>query len=625
MTEVPGLESRRKADGAWIAGLVVAVLGMLGASFGAVGIPAFGLGLVGGALSALGAFWLLKAHRRMVLGPAVALLASLLTVVVGGRSKEGALLRLGAGAPRYVPNDGLGLDGTGAGTVGAGVELMTHPGPFSLSGSGLASLAPDQVVPGATVAAEWENAWFLGRIISVSADKARVDLMGWEPEWDLDLPLAALRAVPRGAEARLGSVVPANVLGSRTPLPNAMILRAYQPQNGLSPEADLGALTPEATLYAQRLDVTNAPLATALPGILAGKPLALVANGAFRLAATGKLHFGLSADGATKLWVDDQPVTGAPIELAAGVHDLKVELRHSGGPTLSLGFKFGTDPRKLRALDMARDGVTQAAREPDGSTRYVLAEGILFELDSDVLNASAERALGNLFATSIAPFPAAAVRVEGHTDDQGADQYNLELSVRRADRVRTWLVDHGRQAPTVTRIGYGEQRPRFPNDGEAHRHANRRVELVVSAAAFVPAAAPSAPASGVDAGAGVPAAPQSVVGVVEAYYRDLNGGTFDADRYFEPRVERFITMVNTTTLAMNQYIRHSFPKQFKKHHFALEPGSFKQEGPGQYLYIEQSRYTLAGQTQPVDKRVNVRIRLSPGGKIVFFQQFQVLR
>jgi outer membrane protein OmpA-like peptidoglycan-associated protein len=78
-------------------------------------------------------------------------------------------------------------------------------------------------------------------------------------------------------------------------------------------------------------------------------------------------------------------------------------------------------------------------------------------------------------------------RVEGHTDAKGAEQYNQELSVRRATSVRDWLVrSAGLRAGSVTAVGFGETRPVAPNakadgsDDPEGRQRNRRVEIVVS-------------------------------------------------------------------------------------------------------------------------------------------------
>ncbi|MEA2665711.1 MAG: chemotaxis protein MotB [Candidatus Eremiobacteraeota bacterium] len=76
------------------------------------------------------------------------------------------------------------------------------------------------------------------------------------------------------------------------------------------------------------------------------------------------------------------------------------------------------------------------------------------------------------------------LRVEGSTDDVpiATSQYptNWELSAARATGVTRYLVEHAHIVPTrLSFAGYGEFRPKFPNDSEAHRHLNRRVDVVI--------------------------------------------------------------------------------------------------------------------------------------------------
>lgn len=70
------------------------------------------------------------------------------------------------------------------------------------------------------------------------------------------------------------------------------------------------------------------------------------------------------------------------------------------------------------------------------------------------------------------------VEVAGHTDSIGTDEYNMGLSLRRADAVRSYLVDKGIAADRLTVKGYGESQPIADNATDAGRFQNRRVELI---------------------------------------------------------------------------------------------------------------------------------------------------
>ena len=72
------------------------------------------------------------------------------------------------------------------------------------------------------------------------------------------------------------------------------------------------------------------------------------------------------------------------------------------------------------------------------------------------------------------------IEVQGHTDSKGSDEYNLNLSNRRANSVKDYLViNHGLNPDRLLARGYGESRPVASNDTDAGRARNRRVEFVV--------------------------------------------------------------------------------------------------------------------------------------------------
>lgn len=114
-----------------------------------------------------------------------------------------------------------------------------------------------------------------------------------------------------------------------------------------------------------------------------------------------------------------------------------------------------------------------------------------------------------------------------------------------------------------------------------------------------------------------------VIALVEGYYRDLNAGTLDASKYFAPHIDRYISMMSTNPVAINQYIHGLFKKQFNSPKFEYETGSLQREADGSYVFAEHSSYYWVGKKRQVDQRYKVRVRIA-NGKLVFFQQFQKL-
>lgn len=81
----------------------------------------------------------------------------------------------------------------------------------------------------------------------------------------------------------------------------------------------------------------------------------------------------------------------------------------------------------------------------------------------------------------IREFPQAGITVEGHTDSQGNQAMNQELSRRRAIAVREYILSNiAISADRISAVGYGESRPVAPNDSEAGRARNRRIDITLS-------------------------------------------------------------------------------------------------------------------------------------------------
>ena len=104
--------------------------------------------------------------------------------------------------------------------------------------------------------------------------------------------------------------------------------------------------------------------------------------------------------------------------------------------------------------------------------------GIYFDFASDKIKPESEPVLREI-ADALNHNPSWKLRVEGHTDNIGGDEYNLDLSQRRAEAVKSALVNRYHiAAARLTPKGFGATRPKEPNDTLAGRARNRRVELV---------------------------------------------------------------------------------------------------------------------------------------------------
>src|SRR5690348_8621705 len=106
--------------------------------------------------------------------------------------------------------------------------------------------------------------------------------------------------------------------------------------------------------------------------------------------------------------------------------------------------------------------------------------GLLFDFDSDQLREASKDNLNNL-ANSLSKFGDSKLLLVGHTDNTGTDSYNLDLSRRRAGAVGSYLIAHGVPSARISTSGRGETEPVAPNDTDADRQKNRRVEVAITA------------------------------------------------------------------------------------------------------------------------------------------------
>jgi outer membrane protein OmpA-like peptidoglycan-associated protein len=129
--------------------------------------------------------------------------------------------------------------------------------------------------------------------------------------------------------------------------------------------------------------------------------------------------------------------------------------------------------------DLCPDTAAGVAVDATGCEREkpITLRGVNFHFNSDELTAESRVILDGVAATLL-NHPDLKLEVAGHTDSEGVDEFNLDLSQRRSASVRAYLVSRGVNAENLTSQGYGEARPVGSNQDAAGRAANRRVELI---------------------------------------------------------------------------------------------------------------------------------------------------
>lgn len=108
--------------------------------------------------------------------------------------------------------------------------------------------------------------------------------------------------------------------------------------------------------------------------------------------------------------------------------------------------------------------------------RPIILRGVSFKYDSAELTPASNDVLDEV-ATQLLEASGLSVEIGGHASSEGDMAYNMDLSVRRASAVRSYLIQQGVAAESMRAAGYGELQPVVSNAIEQGREINRRVEL----------------------------------------------------------------------------------------------------------------------------------------------------
>ena len=148
-------------------------------------------------------------------------------------------------------------------------------------------------------------------------------------------------------------------------------------------------------------------------------------------------------------------------EKAAGQSDMKAE-------------------EDLRQNQLAEQAAKEAEVEKTkmADMQIFIDEDIYFDFDSSVLRDMAKNVLSRK-AKWLRMNTDTSVIIEGHCDERGTSAYNIALGDRRAQSVKSYLVDLGIDAAQLTKISYGEERPVESGTGEKNWAKNRRAHFVV--------------------------------------------------------------------------------------------------------------------------------------------------
>ena len=134
----------------------------------------------------------------------------------------------------------------------------------------------------------------------------------------------------------------------------------------------------------------------------------------------------------------------------------------------------------INAADAARRAAEADAARRLAEARNVLTQMVYFDLDMSDIRADSKASLDQKIPLLNAN-PNITIKVTGHTDSRGSDEYNIALGQRRARAVRDYLVRNGIAASRITIDSRGEEQPVAQGDDESAWSQNRRAEFEITA------------------------------------------------------------------------------------------------------------------------------------------------
>lgn len=127
-----------------------------------------------------------------------------------------------------------------------------------------------------------------------------------------------------------------------------------------------------------------------------------------------------------------------------------------------------------------REQLNQVLQTRDTARGLIVSmPDVLFDFNKYTLKPEARERLAKISGI-VEAYPGLKLQVEGHTDSIGSDEYNVQLSEKRADSVRAYLVSNGVRPDSVSAEGFGKSDPVADNSTAAGRKLNRRVDMVVT-------------------------------------------------------------------------------------------------------------------------------------------------
>jgi len=128
--------------------------------------------------------------------------------------------------------------------------------------------------------------------------------------------------------------------------------------------------------------------------------------------------------------------------------------------------------------DERRNNQIEIERLRNETLKITMNSEVSFDYNSADLQSAFMQTLDKV-SDILRRYPRSTIKITGHTDSRGSNEYNQRLSERRAESVASYLIDAGVSSNRIITEGAGETEPRASNESEAGRQLNRRVEMLI--------------------------------------------------------------------------------------------------------------------------------------------------
>jgi outer membrane protein OmpA-like peptidoglycan-associated protein len=290
-----------------------------------------------------------------------------------------------------------------------------------------------------------------GRFVSYELEPGEVSFEINHP--DYETRLCAVRVVP---PAPSGTEPPTSV-ESREPALNPYFGRSVEDKN-----ANSGAVEPIAV--ALRCELTPKPRAGALTGAVQGPDGTPVAGA--RVELSGPTPQSLVTDAVGRFEVAAISAGSYAVRVDAEGFLLRLQtVDIAAGQTATLSVALEHKPKQAQ-VELTKQEVR-------------IKKQIFFTKSSAEISEKSHELVNEIADVLLRNPQVRLVEIQGHTDSTGNSEVNRDLSQRRADAVRQYLISAGVASERLVSKGYGDTRPLLPNLTDRNRAANRRVQFII--------------------------------------------------------------------------------------------------------------------------------------------------